>query len=62
MHYYIKVYDVFFSCFHNYVSKNALLDMYSFLIFGHIYKDQEIIKTQNSQGCIALETVRYAVT
>ena len=37
MHNYIKVYNVFFfSCFHNYVSKNALLDMRYFLIFGHI--------------------------
>ena len=26
---------MFFSCFHNYVSKNALLDMCYFLIFGH---------------------------
>ena len=37
MHYYTKVHDAFFSCFHNYISKNALLDMCYFHIFGHIY-------------------------
>ena len=36
---FIKIYHiyVFFLFFHSYVSKNALLDMCYFLIFGHIY-------------------------
>ena len=35
------------SCFHNYVSKNALLDMCYFLIFGHIYKADLIASFTN---------------
>ena len=38
MHYYIKVYNVFFSCFHNYVSKNVhvLISHFQSLIFESI--------------------------
>ena len=37
MHYYTKVYDAFFSCFHYYVSKNALLDVLFSHFRSHIY-------------------------
>ena len=38
MHYYIKVYNVFFLCFHNYVSENALLDV----LFSHFWSHIEV--------------------